>query len=41
MHSLATVVVGGLVSSTALTFFILLLVYEWMETRNKRGATST
>jgi cobalt-zinc-cadmium resistance protein CzcA len=33
MRPLATVVVGGLISSTALTLFILPLVYEWMEQR--------
>ncbi|MCS6817949.1 MAG: CusA/CzcA family heavy metal efflux RND transporter [Blastocatellia bacterium] len=32
---LATVVIGGLVSSTMLTLFVLPLLYEWME-RNRR-----
>jgi cobalt-zinc-cadmium resistance protein CzcA len=40
LRPLATVVVGGLVSSTALTLFILPLVYEWMETGTTRGTTS-
>lgn len=35
LRPLATVVVGGLVSSTALTLIILPLVYEWMETRRE------
>ena len=35
LRPLATVVVGGLVSSTALTLFILPLVYEWMEQRRQ------
>ncbi len=30
---LATVVTGGLVTSTLLTLFILPVVYQWMETR--------
>jgi cobalt-zinc-cadmium resistance protein CzcA len=30
---LATVVIGGLVTSTLLTLFILPVVYQWMETR--------
>jgi cobalt-zinc-cadmium resistance protein CzcA len=30
---LATVVIGGLVSSTALTLFLLPLIYRWMESR--------
>jgi cobalt-zinc-cadmium resistance protein CzcA len=35
---LATVVVGGLFSSTALTLLLLPLLYEWVETRRERGA---
>lgn len=35
LRPLATVVVGGLISSTALTLFILPLVYEWMEQRRQ------
>jgi cobalt-zinc-cadmium resistance protein CzcA len=35
---LATVVVGGLLSSTLLTLVLLPVLYEWMETR---AATST
>ncbi len=35
LRPLATVVVGGLLSSTALTLFILPLVYEWMEQRRQ------
>ncbi len=35
LRPLATVVVGGLVSSTALTLLILPLVYEWMELRRE------
>ena len=38
LRPLATVVVGGLVSSTALTLFILPLVYEWMENKKERAA---
>ena len=33
---LATVVVGGLFSSTALTLLLLPLMYEWLETRSER-----
>ncbi|MBS0222580.1 MAG: efflux RND transporter permease subunit [Proteobacteria bacterium] len=33
---LATVVVGGLVTSTALTLLLLPLMYEWVETRRER-----
>jgi len=32
---LATVVVGGLITSTLLTLILLPVIYEWMETRNK------
>ncbi|MCS7014257.1 MAG: efflux RND transporter permease subunit, partial [Chloroherpetonaceae bacterium] len=32
---LATVVIGGLVTSTALTLFVLPTVYEWAERRRK------
>ncbi|HEY3433081.1 MAG TPA: CusA/CzcA family heavy metal efflux RND transporter [Rhodocyclaceae bacterium] len=35
LRPLATVVVGGLMTSTALTLFILPLVYEWMEQRRQ------
>lgn len=35
LRPLATVVVGGLMSSTALTLLILPLVYEWMEQRRQ------
>jgi cobalt-zinc-cadmium resistance protein CzcA len=33
---LATVVVGGLFTSTALTLLLLPLMYEWVETRRER-----
>jgi cobalt-zinc-cadmium resistance protein CzcA len=33
---LATVVVGGLFTSTALTLLLLPLIYEWVETRDER-----
>ena len=38
---LATVVVGGLITSTALTLLLLPLMYEWVETRReiREGAT--
>ena len=36
---LATVVVGGLFTSTALTLLLLPLIYEWVETRAERKAT--
>jgi cobalt-zinc-cadmium resistance protein CzcA len=32
---LATVVIGGLVTSTLLTLFILPVVYQWVETRRE------
>lgn len=32
---LATVVIGGLVTSTLLTLFILPVVYQWIETRRE------
>ena len=32
---LATVVVGGLITSTILTLILLPVIYEWMETRNQ------
>jgi cobalt-zinc-cadmium resistance protein CzcA len=35
---LATVVVGGLFTSTALTLLLLPLLYEWVETRRERNA---
>jgi cobalt-zinc-cadmium resistance protein CzcA len=36
---LATVVIGGLVTSTLLTLFILPAVYQWIETRQKAKTT--
>jgi cobalt-zinc-cadmium resistance protein CzcA len=33
---LATVVVGGLITSTVLTLLLLPLMYEWVETRRER-----
>jgi cobalt-zinc-cadmium resistance protein CzcA len=33
---LATVVIGGLISSTALTLFVVPLLYEWMERKRQR-----
>lgn len=33
---LATVVIGGLMTSTLLTLFILPVVYQWMEARRER-----
>ncbi len=38
---LATVVVGGLFSSTALTLLLLPLMYEWIETRRARKESTT
>jgi cobalt-zinc-cadmium resistance protein CzcA len=35
---LATVVVGGLISSTLLTLILLPVLYEWMENRAERKA---
>jgi len=35
---LATVVVGGLISSTLLTLVLLPVIYEWMETRKEKPA---
>ena len=35
---LATVVVGGLITSTLLTLLLLPVIYEWMETRRERAA---
>ena len=37
---LATVVIGGLLSSTALTLFVLPVLYEWLEERWPRWAAS-
>ena len=37
---LATVVVGGLFTSTALTLLLLPLMYEWLETRSERKNNS-
>ena len=36
MRPLATVVVGGLLTSTALTLLLLALLYEWVEKRSER-----
>lgn len=36
---LATVVVGGLFTSTALTLLLLPLLYEWLETRREQART--
>jgi len=33
---LATVVVGGLITSTLLTLVLLPVIYEWMETRKQK-----
>ncbi|MCI2285994.1 efflux RND transporter permease subunit [Colwellia sp. MSW7] len=33
---LATVVVGGLITSTLLTLILLPVIYEWLEGRNKK-----
>jgi cobalt-zinc-cadmium resistance protein CzcA len=38
---LATVVVGGLISSTLLTLILLPVLYEWMENRAERKAQET
>ncbi len=38
---LATVVVGGLFTSTALTLLLLPLMYEWLETRRERSTQGT
>jgi cobalt-zinc-cadmium resistance protein CzcA len=38
---LATVVVGGLLSSTFLTLILLPVLYEWLETRAERRAAET
>jgi cobalt-zinc-cadmium resistance protein CzcA len=35
---LATVVVGGLISSTLLTLILLPVLYEWLENRSDRKA---
>ncbi len=37
---LATVVVGGLVTSTLLTLVLLPVIYEWMESRTRKTATA-
>jgi len=34
---LATVVIGGLITSTLLTLFLLPAIYEWMEMRTESG----
>src|SRR5690606_18306232 len=34
---LATVVVGGLITSTALTLLLLPVIYEWIESRSEAG----
>jgi cobalt-zinc-cadmium resistance protein CzcA len=42
---LAVVVIGGLLSSTALTLFVLPILYSWVEERRERalaaGAAAT
>jgi cobalt-zinc-cadmium resistance protein CzcA len=38
---LATVVVGGLFTSTALTLLLLPIIYEWVETRRERKSAAT
>jgi heavy metal efflux system protein len=38
---LATVVVGGLITSTLLTLLLLPVVYEWVETRASRKSDQT
>ncbi len=38
---LATVVVGGLITSTLLTLVLLPVIYEWMETRATKSVAST
>jgi cobalt-zinc-cadmium resistance protein CzcA len=38
---LATVVVGGLITSTLLTLLLLPVVYEWVETRATRKVDET
>jgi cobalt-zinc-cadmium resistance protein CzcA len=38
---LATVVVGGLLSSTLLTLVLLPVLYEWMETRAAESTEET
>jgi cobalt-zinc-cadmium resistance protein CzcA len=35
---LATVVIGGLITSTLLTLLVLPTVYHWLEARRERGA---
>ena len=37
---LATVVIGGLITSTLLTLFVLPILYRWMETRNSKNMLS-
>jgi cobalt-zinc-cadmium resistance protein CzcA len=37
---LATVVVGGLITSTLLTLLLLPLMYEWVEVRRERQTPS-
>jgi len=34
---LAAVVIGGLITSTLLTLFLLPAIYEWMEMRTESG----
>jgi cobalt-zinc-cadmium resistance protein CzcA len=34
---LATVIIGGIVTSTILTLLVLPVLYDWMETRNRKG----
>lgn len=37
---LATVIIGGIVTSTILTLLVLPVLYDWMETRNRKGNAS-
>ena len=38
---LATVVIGGLITSTLLTLLVLPIIYNWMESRSERGNRET
>jgi heavy metal efflux system protein len=38
---LATVVIGGLITSTMLTLMVLPIVYNWIEGRKKKTKTET
>jgi cobalt-zinc-cadmium resistance protein CzcA len=35
---LATVVIGGIISSTLLTLFVLPVLYHWVHRRSEQGA---